>query len=98
MANDTETLCQAGLEGKLATRADATKHQGEYRKIVEGMNATLDAVVGPLKDVAATLDHLAGGDLTAKVTGEYAGDFKKLSDSVNTLATAGSLGDPADWQ
>ncbi len=36
MANDTETLSRAGLEGKLSTRADASKHQGEYRKIVEG--------------------------------------------------------------
>jgi methyl-accepting chemotaxis protein len=86
MANDTETLSRASLEGKLSTRADAAKHQGEYRKIVEGFNATLDAVVGPLKDVAATLDQLAGGDLTAQLTGEYAGDFKKLSDAVNTLA------------
>jgi methyl-accepting chemotaxis protein len=86
MANDTETLCQAAEVGKLSTRADASKHQGEYRKIVEGVNATLDAVVGPLKDVAATLDRLAGGDLTAQLTGEYAGDFKKLSDAVNTLA------------
>ena len=86
MANDTETLSRAGLEGELSTRADASKHQGEYRKIVEGINATLDAVVGPLKDVSATLDQLAGGDLTAQLTGEYAGDFKKLADAVNTLA------------
>jgi methyl-accepting chemotaxis protein len=86
MANDTKTLCGEALVGKLTTRADAAKHQGEYRKIVEGFNATLDAVVGPLKDVAATLDKLAGGDLTVQLTGEYAGDFKKLSDAVNTLA------------
>jgi methyl-accepting chemotaxis protein len=86
MANDTKTLCGAALEGKLSIRADATKHQGEYRKIIEGVNATLDAVVNPLKDVAAVVDTLAGGDLTAKVTHEYAGDFRKLSDSVNTLA------------
>ena len=87
MARDTETLCKASLEGKLSTRADATKHKGEYRKIVEGVNATLDAMVGPMQDVSAVIDCLAGGDLTAKVTHEYAGDFKKLSDSVNTLAT-----------
>ena len=29
-------LVKAAVEGKLATRADATKHQGDYRKIVEG--------------------------------------------------------------
>ncbi len=83
---DTNTLVQAALEGKLATRADATKHGGDFRKIVEGVNATLDAVIGPLQDVGATLDELAGGDLTGQVATEYAGDFGKLRASVNALA------------
>ncbi len=86
LVRDANMLAQAGVEGKLAARADAAKHGGDFRKIVEGFNQTLDAVVGPLQDVAATLDKLAGGDLTVQLTGEYAGDFKKLSDAVNTLA------------
>ena len=46
---DAEMLTKAAVEGKLATRADATKHKGEYRKVVQGVNDTLDAVIGPLK-------------------------------------------------
>ena len=34
---DAGMLAKAAIEGKLATRADATKHQGDYRKIVEGL-------------------------------------------------------------
>ncbi len=45
---DAEMLSQAAVDGKLATRADASKHQGDYRKVVEGVNRTLDAVIGPL--------------------------------------------------
>ena len=58
---DANMLAKAAVEGKLATRADATKHQGDYRKIVEGVNDTLDAVIGPL-NVAAELrrPHLQG--------------------------------------
>jgi methyl-accepting chemotaxis protein len=84
---DANTLVQAALEGKLSTRADAAQHGGDFRKIVEGINATLDAVVGPLQDVAQTLDKLSGGDLTVQVTSDYAGDFGKLRASVNALAT-----------
>ncbi len=87
LITDANLLVQAALEGKLSTRADAQKHGGDFRKIVEGVNATLDAVVGPLQDVSATLDKLAGGDLTTQVTTEYAGDFGKLRTSVNALAT-----------
>jgi len=84
---DANLLVQAAVEGRLATRADAQKHGGDFRKIVEGVNATLDAVIGPLQDVGQALDKLAGGDLTAQVATEYAGDFGKLRASVNALAS-----------
>ena len=86
LITDTNLLVQAALEGKLSTRADAQKHGGDFRKIVEGVNAALDAVIGPLQDVGQALDKLAGGDLTAQITNQYAGDFDKLRNSVNTLA------------
>ena len=33
-------LAKAAVDGKLATRADASKHQGDFRKIVQGVNDT----------------------------------------------------------
>ncbi|WP_460593426.1 MCP four helix bundle domain-containing protein, partial [Giesbergeria sinuosa] len=48
MITDANLLVNAAVQGKLATRADANKHQGDFRKIVQGVNDTLDAVIGPL--------------------------------------------------
>jgi len=45
MIEDTETLVGAALAGKFQTRTDASRHQGEYRAIVDGVNRTLDMVV-----------------------------------------------------
>ena len=45
---DARALSVAAVEGRLATRADATQHQGDFRRVVEGVNETLDAVIGPL--------------------------------------------------
>jgi methyl-accepting chemotaxis protein len=84
---DAVMLAKAAVEGKLATRADASRHGGDYRRIVEGVNQTLDAVIGPLNDVAQILDKLAKGDLTVQLSGNYAGDFKQLSEAVNTVAS-----------
>ena len=39
LAADTNLLVEAAVQGKLATRADTSKHQGDYRKIVEGSTA-----------------------------------------------------------
>ena len=70
---------------KLSVRADAGRHKGDYRKIVEGVNNTLDAVVGPLNAAAATLEAMSQKDFTKSITGEYAGDFEKLKENVNTV-------------
>ncbi len=83
---DTNMLTKAALEGNLSTRADASLHHGDFRKIVEGVNSTLDAVVGPMQDVSAVLTKIAGGDFTALVTNKYAGDFDLLGGAVNTLS------------
>ena len=85
LVNDAEMLSKAAVAGALTTRADASKHGGEFRKVVEGVNQTLDAVIGPLQAVAAILDKIAEGDLTVEIKGEYAGDFKKFAESVKTL-------------
>ena len=61
MVADAVMLAKAAVEGKLATRADASKHQGDFRKIVQGVNDTLDAVIGPLNVAAKYVDrHLQG--------------------------------------
>jgi methyl-accepting chemotaxis protein len=88
LASDAGMLAQAAVEGKLATRADATKHQGGYRKIVEGFNGTLDAMVGPLNAVAGDIARISKGDIPDIVTTNYSGDFNILKDNVNALITA----------
>jgi methyl-accepting chemotaxis protein len=87
MIADAAMLAKAAVAGKLTTRADASKHQGDYRKVVEGVNNTLDAVITPLREVGDIIGKLATGDLTAKITGEYAGDFEQLTGAVNKLST-----------
>ncbi len=80
---DAQMLSRAGVEGKLATRADASKHHGDYRKIVQGVNDTLDAIVGPLEEVVRVLGALSHGDLTQKITANYQGTFAQLRDDAN---------------
>ncbi|GAB1458923.1 hypothetical protein MASR2M50_06970 [Thauera sp.] len=80
---DAVMLAQAAVDGRLATRADASKHQGDYRRIVEGVNATLDAVIAPINEVKRVMVALSGGDLTQKITDDYAGDFQVLQNAVN---------------
>jgi methyl-accepting chemotaxis protein len=81
---DGNLLAQAAEDGVLTTRADATKHFGEYRKVVEGLNATLDAIVTPLNMAAGKLDSIARGDIPDRISDHYHGDFNNIKDNLNT--------------
>ena len=80
---DANALSGAAQQGKLATRADAAKHQGEFRAIIEGINATMNAVVEPLNDVKRVMAAVERGDLTQSIDADYQGDFGVLQTSVN---------------
>ena len=84
LVTDADMLAKAGVEGNLATRADVSKHQGVYRKVVEGMNNTLDAVIGPLNVAADYVDRIGKGDIPAKITDSYNGDFNTLRNNLNS--------------
>ncbi len=85
LALDATSLAKAAVEGKLATRADATKHQGDYRKIVEGVNQTLDTVIEPLNVAAEVIANVSHGVVPQTITKDYQGDYKIIKDNVNTL-------------
>ena len=88
LVSDAKTLSQAAVEGKLATRADASKHQGDFQKIVEGVNNTLDAVIGPLNVAAEYVDRISKGDVPPKITDSYNGDFNEIKNNLNTCIDA----------
>ena len=85
---DAGMLVKAAVDGKLATRADASKHQGDFRKIVQGVDDTLDAVIGPLNVAANYVDRISRGDIPARITDTYNGDFNTLKNNLNTCIDA----------
>jgi methyl-accepting chemotaxis protein len=80
---DANALSTAAAQGELEARADAAKHQGEFRAIIAGINATMDAVVEPINDVKRVMVAVEAGDLTQSIDADYQGDFGILQASVN---------------
>lgn len=83
LVGDATMLARAATDGRLATRADASKHQGDFRRIVAGVNETLDAVIGPLRVAADYVDRISKGDIPPKLTDEYSGDFNTLKNNLD---------------
>jgi methyl-accepting chemotaxis protein len=85
LITDTTRLSEAAIHGKLSTRVDTSKHQGEYRRIVEGVNHTLDAVISPLNVAADYVDRIAQGNIPAPISQHYEGDFNAIKNNLNSL-------------
>ena len=85
---DAGLLARAALEGRLSTRAEAARHQGDFRKIVQGVNDTLDAVIGPLNVAARHVSDIARGAIPARIADRYPGDFEALKDNLNRCIDA----------
>ncbi len=71
LITDTGALVEAAIQGKLSTRADASLHHGDFQKIVQGINDTLDAVIGPLTFSAGYVERIFQG----RYSGE---DYREL--------------------
>ncbi len=88
MLADADMLAMAAVEGRLSARADADKHQGDFKKIVQGVNNTLDAVIKPVQEASVVLAEMAKGELGVSVAGDYMGDHALIKDALNSTISA----------
>lgn len=92
---DTSMLSEAALDGNIQTRADASKHQGGFRKIVEGINATLETIVSPIITVKTAVDSIstaakeisAGNADLSHRTEQQAASLEETASSMEELAS-----------
>jgi len=80
---DANELIHAAETGMLSVRVDDTRHPGEFRTIVSGMNTLIDVLSKPLGDIAEIMQNLALGDLSGRMQGDYEGELFILKTNVN---------------
>ena len=88
LISDVHHLASAAQQGQLNTRVDVEAHAGDFQKIIQGINQTLDAVVSPLHVAADCVKRIAAGDIPAPIHNQYHGDFKVLINNLNTCILA----------
>ncbi len=81
-------LTEAANAGKLIERGHHDQFRGAYAEIVRGVNAVLDAVIGPLNVSAKYVDLISKGDIPPEITDTYHGDFNTIKNNLNALIAA----------
>ncbi len=92
--SDVQMLVKAAHDGQVSVRAEASRHPGDFRKIVEGVNETLEMIVGPIvtvKSSAETINTAAkeiaqgNADLSRR-TEEQAANLERTASSMDELS------------
>lgn len=76
----------ASESGDLSVRGDVEVLDDVYRPMMEGINEIIEAVVRPVNEASDVLERIAGADLTARMVGEYQGDYAKIKNNLNEAA------------
>lgn len=76
----------ASESGDLSVRGDLEVLDDVYRPMMEGINEIIEAVVRPITEASEVLESVAGSDLTARMEGDYKGDYAKIKDNLNSAA------------
>ena len=75
--DDTQMLAKAAHQGHISTRADVSRHEGDFRKIVEGVNETLEMIVGPIATVKVAIESI---DTAAKEIAQGNSDLSRRTE------------------
>ncbi|RMF86052.1 MAG: methyl-accepting chemotaxis protein, partial [Nitrospirae bacterium] len=81
-----DRLLAAARSGDLHRRAEAGRFPGAFGELLEGINRAMDAMAAPVDETLPALERLAAGDLSARVTGDYAGEYGQLKEAFNGAA------------
>ncbi len=102
LVDDANMLAEYAAKNELDKRADEAQHEGDFQKVIHGVNTTLDIVAEAkneadrlslaqaevLESAGDILSMMSKGDLTQVMTGDYEGEHKVLQDSLNSVIYA----------
>ncbi len=84
LIDSTAKLTADILEGKLSERGGEKELNFEFAPVIHGINSIMDALVSPLKLSSEYLHNISRGEIPAKITDEYRGEFNGIKISINT--------------
>jgi len=88
VASDVTALAERARQGQLEARADASRFQGDWRRLVSGLNSTLDALIAPVVEAARHVDGIARGEPPPPIAQAWPGDFQKLRENLDRSSAA----------
>ena len=80
---ETEMLINFAKKGELSQRGRDANFNGLWKKLISGINETVESIVIPLNDIGYILNEISNKKLTATINKEYNGEYNLMVKSAN---------------
>lgn len=84
---EVQQLIEAATQGDLGRRVNMQESGEFFRKLGHSMNELMDVNDRTVSEIQRVFASVAGGDLTARVEGEYQGVYQQLKNDANTMVS-----------
>ncbi|MDD1728500.1 MAG: PAS domain-containing protein [Methanospirillum sp.] len=87
LVEDSNDIATAAIAGNMKFRSDASVHEGDYRKIIEGMNSTLDSIKIPVREAMNIAHEYAKYNFVVRFdpTLDIKGDWVPFKEALNGI-------------
>ncbi|MCB9723430.1 MAG: PAS domain-containing protein [Spirochaetaceae bacterium] len=82
-----EQLIGDATAGNLDERLESARYEGFLKDLSDGINQLLEVVAAPIKSASDAVSALAEGDVSARMDGDYLGEFARLRDAINACTS-----------
>jgi len=86
---EIKRLAEAAAVGDFSQRGDEARYQHDFGEMVGGLNRLMQTTEQDLGEVSRVLQAIAGGDLSARMHGDFHGVFARMRDDM--ARTTGQL-------
>ncbi len=83
LISDSDKIYQAVKVGDMQTKADRTQHQGDFRKVMDGIMNTLDIIDESFTENIRVISEMEQGNLSVRYQGNFLGSFAVLQNAMN---------------
>ncbi len=87
VGNEVDSMIKSAISGNLSARIDARKYNGDWLRLMSGLNEVLTATAMPIQEALTVLQEMSKGNFAVSMDGDYNGDFRLVKESVNETVT-----------
>ncbi len=88
VSGDINALINAAMSGQLDTQVDASKYNGDWNALTQGLNNLLQAVNTPIHEANQVLSQLSQGNFDVSINKNHQGSFAEMANSFDTMVKA----------